>query len=63
MRAPAIRGLGILSGEAAQSAAGGSAGAMSGNSDQAQSAAGGSAGAMSGPPHRERLKETVDTQV
>ena len=60
MRAPAIRALGILSGEA-QSAAWGSAGATSGTSTQAQSADWGSAGAISGPPHMKGFKkETVD---
>ena len=60
MAAPAIRGLGILSGEA-QSAAWGSAGATSGDSTQAKSADWGSAGAISGPPHMKGFKkETVD---
>jgi len=61
MRGPAIRGLGILSGEEAKSADWGSAGTSSGNSTQAKSAAWGSAGAISGPPHLKGLKkETVD---
>ena len=61
MRAPAIRGLGVLSGEEAKSAAWGSAGATSGNSTQAKSADWGSAGAISGPPHMKGFKkETVD---
>ena len=63
MAAPAIRGLGVLTGEA-KSADWGSAGATSGNSTQAKSAAGGSAGAISGPPHTKSLKnETVDSKL
>jgi len=51
MPAPAIRGLGILSGEAKSSS----------ESTPAKSANWGSAGAISGPPHTEGLKkETVD---
>ena len=61
MRAPAIRGLGVLSGTEAKSVAGASAGATSGNSTPAKSADWGSAGAISGPPHMKGLKnETVD---
>jgi hypothetical protein len=61
MAAPAIRALGVLSGEEAKSADWGSAGAISGNSAQAKSADWGSAGAISGPPHMKSLKkETVD---
>jgi hypothetical protein len=61
MGAPAIRGLGVLSGDQLKSADWGSAGATSDNSTQAKSADWGSAGAISGPPHMESLKkETVD---
>jgi len=53
MKAPAIRGLGVLSGTEAKSVAGASAGADWG-----------SAGAISGPPHMKGLKnETVDSKL
>ena len=64
MKAPAIRGLGVLSGTEAKSVAGASAGATSANSTLAKSADWGSVGAISGPPHMKGLKnETVDSKL
>jgi len=57
MKAPAIRGLGVLSGTEAKSVAGASAGATSANSTLAKSADWGSAGAISGPPHMKGLSK------
>ncbi len=63
MGAPAIRGLGVLTGQA-KSADRGSAGATTGNTTQVKSADRGSAGAISGPPHMEGLKKgTVDSRL
>src|SRR5258705_7743217 len=64
MGAPAIKGLGVLSGTEAKAAGGARSGAGAGKSIPAKAAGWGSAGDISGPPHMKGLEnETVDSKL